>query len=370
MILSAKKKKSNAVVGVDIDAESVAAATPGAGDGDVTAQIQKLPDGAFSAGEIVDPAAVSEALRELFSQTRLPKQVRLAVASQGVAFRTLRLPLIEDPEQLRNAVRFQAQEQIPIPLDAAVLDHQVIAAHVEDDGTRQVDVAVVAARRQSVETLLGAARDAGLDPVGIDFAAFGMIRALAGAPAAATSNGGAASKGGTEPGVGAEAYVPATLYCSLGGITNLAISRGFACLFSRVAQFGVRDIALELVSSTDLSLEHAEQWLVHTGLQTPLEELEGDAEAIAAARSALQANVASLADELRISLDYYGAQEGATAVEEIALCGWGSAIPGLAETLGETLGREVSVRRPSALSALPDLEAARLTVPYGLALEQ
>jgi type IV pilus assembly protein PilM len=364
MILSAKKKKSNAVVGVDIDAESVAAAMPGAGDGDITAQIKKLPDGAFSGGEIIDAAAVSEALRELFSQARLPKQVRLAVASQGVAFRTLRLPLIEDREQLRSAVRFQAQEQIPIPLDAAVLDHQVIAAHVEDDGSRQVDVAVVAARRQSVDTLLGAARDAGLDPVGIDLAAFGMIRALAAAPAAADSNGGA------EPGSGPEDYVPATLYCSLGGITNLAISRGFACLFSRVAQFGVRDIAQELVGVTDLSLEHAEQWLIHTGLQTPLDELEGDAEAIAAARSALQANVAGLADELRISLDYYGAQEGATAVKEIALCGWGSAIPGLAEALGETLGREVSVRRPTALSGLPDGEAARLTVPYGLALEQ
>jgi type IV pilus assembly protein PilM len=362
MILSAKKK-SSAVVGVDIDAESVAAAVPGAAGGEVRAQVQPLPEGAFSSGEILDADAVTEALGELFSRSKLPKQVRLAVASQGVAFRMLRLPLIEDPKQLHSAVRFQAQEQIPIPLDAAVLDHQVIAAHVAEDGSRHIDVAVVAARRQSVDRLLGAARKAGLDPVGIDLAAFGMFRALASVPTAAGPNG------GSEPGA-TEAYVPATLYCSFGGITNLAISRGFACLFSRVAQFGVHDIAQELVAATGLSLEHAEQWLIHTGFEVPLEEIEGDTEAIAAARSALQSNLPALADELRISLDYYGAQEGAAAVEGVVLCGWGSAIPGLAQELGAALGREVSVRRPEALSGFDAGEAARLTVPFGLALER
>lgn len=356
------KKKSTTVVGVDIDAESVAAAVPGAAAGEVRAEVQPLPEGAFSDGEIIDADVVSEALGELFSRGKLPKQVRLAVASQGVAFRTLRLPLIEDPDQLRAAVRFQAQEQIPIPLDAAVLDHQVIGAQVAEDGSRHIDVAVVAARRRSIDQLLAAARNAGLDPVGIDLAAFGMIRALATAPLPAETNG-------VEAGA-SESYVPATLFCSLGGITNLAIARGFACLFSRVAQVGVRDIAQELVGSTGLSLEHAEQWLIHTGFETPLEEIEGDAAAIAAARGALQSNLAGLADELRISLDYYGAQEGATAVEGIVLCGWGSAIPGLDKELGEALGREVSVRRPEMLAGFADSEAARLTVPYGLALEK
>jgi hypothetical protein len=73
---------------------------------------------------------------------------------------------------------------------------------------------------------------------------------------------------------------------------------------------------------------------------------------------------------LRLSLDYYGAQEGVPPVERIVFCGWGSAIPGLSENLGASLGREVSIGRPSVLGAVPDLEAARLTVPYGLALDR
>jgi type IV pilus assembly protein PilM len=356
------KKKSNSLVGVDIDVESVAAAAGArAGVGAARTATVPLPTGAFEGGEITDVDAVGEALRELFSREKLPKRVRLAVASQGVAFRVVRLPLIEDPEQLKAAVRFQAQESIPMPLDSAVLDHQVIGAQIDDDGTRQVDVAVVAARRQTVDRLLSAARGAGLEPGGIDLAAFGMIRALAGGSSRPIPE---AVPGESQP------FVPATLYCSLGGVTNLAIARNFACLFSRVAQFGVRDIAADLARDTGLAIEDAESWLVHTGFGGPLEELQGDPATAAAARGVLEANLSRLADELRLSLDYYGAQEGATPVGEIIICGWGSAIPGLAEALGVHLAREVAVRRPDALHAMADPDAARLIVPYGLALEQ
>jgi type IV pilus assembly protein PilM len=353
------KKKSDSIVGVDLDADSVAAAAPGGMDGTATA-VEPLPEGAFSGGEVIDVDAVAGALRELFDRSGLPKRVRLSVASQGVAFRTVRLPLIEDQEQLKAAVRFQAQETIPMPLDSAVMDHQVIGAEIGDDGSRQIDVAVVAARRQSVDALLAAARGAGLDPVGIDLAAFGMIRALAAGPTAL------APGQPDDP----EEYATATLYCSLAGVTNLAIARDFACLFSRVAQFSVRGIAEELAGSTGLPIEHAEQWLVHAGFETPLEQLEGDPGTLAAARGALEQNLGRLADELRLSLDYYGSQEGAAPVGDVVICGWGSAIPGLAGALGVQLAREVTVRRPPALSRLRDPEAARLTVPYGLALER
>jgi type IV pilus assembly protein PilM len=362
MTLTRKSGAGN-TVGLDLDSDSIAAVELTAAGTQVKADVQPLPDGAFSGGEIVEPRAVSDALSTLFDRAKLSRQVRLAVASQGVAFRTLRLPLIENPQQLQSAVRFQAGEQIPMPLDSAVLDHQVIGARVDDDGTRQIDVAVVAARRDSIQTMLKVARGAGLDPVGIDLAAFGMIRAL-------TTRQPLAPAGGEQPVPQSTGeYVTASLYCCLGGITNLAIARGPACLFSRVAQFSVRGIAEELATSTGLPLEHAEQWLVHVGLETPLDQVSGDPGAAAAARSTLEANLGRLADELRLSLDYYGAQEGAAPVEDIVLCGWGSAIPGLADRMSAVIGREVCVRLPQPLTGFPTSEAARLTLPYGLALE-
>ncbi len=350
-------KKPETVVGVDIDARSVAATQIDSSGRPIQTGVAPLPPGAVADGEVADKAALAAALRGLFDRDRLAKQVRLAVANQRVAFRTVRLPLIEDPAQLKAAVTFQAQEQIPMPLDAAVLEHQVIGGSVGEDGSRQIDVAVVAAREDSVSALVAAARDAGLDPVGVDLAAFGMIRALA--VPTGVGNGSTST----------EEFVPAVLYCNVGDLTNLAIARERACLFSRLAQFSVRDIAEGLSAETGLPADHAQQWLIHTGLVTPVEQIEGDAATAAKARAALEAGAKSLADELRLSLDYYGGQDGAFPVGDVVLCGWGSAIPGLPERLGEELGRNVSARRPGALSAFDEPEAARLTLSYGLALE-
>jgi type IV pilus assembly protein PilM len=356
------KKKTAPTVGIDIDTGSVAAAERAIAGDTVRGGVQPLPEGAFRDGEIGDPDALAAALSELFDREALSKRVRLAVAGQKVAFRTLRLPLIEDPQQLKSAVRFQAQEQIPMPLESAVLDHQVIGATVTDDGNRQIDVAVVAAREETINALLDVARRAGLDAVGIDLAAFGMIRALGGG-----AGSGAAAFADSPAD---EAYVPATLYCNLGDLTNLAISRNQACLFSRVAQFGVRQIAGDLAATAGLPIEHAQPWLLHVGLTTPLEQIEGDETVAATARAALEKGAGSLADELRLSLDYYGAQEGATPVGDVVFCGWGSAIPGLAARLGIELGRDVSVPLPPPLTGGDAARAARLVLPYGISLEQ
>lgn len=360
-MLSLNKNRSH-TVGVEIDTGSVAAAEisgspehPSLGAFGVGA----LPNGAVKDGEVVDPSAVGEALGDLFSREKLSKDVRVGIANQHVVLRTVRLPLIDDKKQLETAIRFLAQEQIPMPLDAAVLEHQVIGAKVDEDGKRQLDVAVVAARREMVETTLLALKKGGLSPVGVDLSAFGMIRALADELPLARD---------PAPG-GGEEYAEATLFANLADITNLAIAHGRACLFARVAEFGVRQIAARLAEQRALLQEHAEQWLLHVGLEAPVAEIDGDPEIVAAARSALEDGSLRLADELRLSIDSYRSAEGSMAVGAIALCGWGSAIPGLPARLCE-LGSEVDAPRPAALSSVAEPAAGRLTVPFGIGLER
>ncbi len=84
----------------------------------------------------------------------------------------------------------------------------------------------------------------------------------------------------------------------------------------------------------------------------------------------LSEGAGKLAAELRISLEFYGAQEDAAAVERLVLCGHGSTIPGLADHLESSLGLRVDEERPRALADLDDHDAARLTVSYGLAIEE
>ncbi len=183
---------------------------------------------------------------------------------------------------------------------------------------------VVAARRDMVASFLEPIRRAGLEPVGVDLSAFGMIRALAGGEV----------QGDDAPPTGRAATVDrpqgAVLYCNLGDVTNLAVARGRACLFTRVSLCGLEAISARLAGARGLAPSTPPSGSPTSAWRAAVEEIEGDPETVAEARRALEEGVAALVDELRLSLDYYGAQEGALPVERIVLCGPGSAIPGLA----------------------------------------
>lgn len=375
-MFSAKKSKS--IVGLDLEAGSVAATEVQAnGSAEVVRHgVGALAPGVFREGEVSDPEALGAAVKELFATHKLSRNVRLGIANQRVAVRSLRLPAIDDKQELETAIRFQAQAHIPMPLDQAVLDWQVVGYLEGDQGQRQVDVVAVAARRDMLAAVMDALQGAGLRPVGIDHSAFGMIRALSGAQRTPVGVSGDVTAPPADP-AGAEmpgsdagvASAGALLYCNLGDVTNLAVVHDGACLFTRISAFGIEGIAQKLAERREISLDQAREWLVRVGLDAPVEEIEGDGDTIAAAREALGEGAAKLADELRLSLNFYAAQEGAMAVEGVAVCGAGTTIPGLPERLQQELGHSFEVRRPAALAGLDDASAARLTLSYGLALE-
>jgi type IV pilus assembly protein PilM len=344
--------KTNSVVGLDIETGSIAATEIGGnGSGAITrTAISPLNPGVFNEGEVQDADALSEALRAHFSEHRLGKTVRLGIANQRVVVRTLQLPLIEDAKELDTAIRFRAQDQIPMPLEQAVLDHHVVSKGTGDEGERQMEVVAVAARRDMVASLLGAMRKAGLKPIGIDLSAFGMIRALDGQPVQE----------------GEQALT--TLYCYLGDITNLAVARGPECLFTRVAPFGIESIASRVAERESMPLEEARESLMDVGLEDPIEDFNEESGSAGSVRETLEEGASKLIDELRVSLDYYGAQEGVPPIEQVIVCGPGSTVPGLPERIQAGLGLGIEARTPEALEHLDGEDAARLTVSYGLAL--
>jgi type IV pilus assembly protein PilM len=218
-----------------------------------------------------------------------------------------------------------------------------------------MDVLVVAARRDMVTGLLGVLRAAGLNPESIDLSAFGMIRAL--------SNGASEPQAEGMPGI-------TTLYCYLGAATNLVVANGDDCLFTRISPVGVELIAQSVADREDVLLDEARDWLLEVGLEEPIDESFGDdRQRAATVREELEAGATKLENELRLSLDYYGAQEGALPIERVVVCGLGGTIPGLVERLQSGLTPPIEAKTPAALSHLDDEDAARLTVSYGLALE-
>src|SRR5829696_7918358 len=335
------RTSSKTVVGLDIEPGYVAAAQVRVGQGLTIERAagMALAPGVLRDGEVADQEALAEALRELFRQHKLGKRVRLGVATQRIVVRTLDLPPLDDAKQIDAAVRFQAQDHIPMPLEQAVLAHQSLGIVDTADGPR-TRVVLVAARHDVVDRFYAAARQAGLRPVGIDLSAFAMIRALH------------------------DGSTGATLYVSVGGMTNLALAEGTTCVFTRAVPGGVEALAGALAERRGLTLEHV-------GLETPLDEVDGEAEIVEEARSVLLEGVQRIADEVRNSLDFYRAQAGALAAEQAILTGPAVAIPGFCEHLSSAIGLPVTagVVDEARSGAHGGIDPSRLAVAAGLALE-
>src|ERR687896_1396488 len=156
-----------------------AAAANGAEPELVQVARMELEPGIVVGGELREPDRLAEALKTFFRDHKLPKQgVRLGIASNRIGVRTFDVPGIEDEKQLNNAVRFRAQEALPIPLDEAVLDYQILSDTINEEGVRIRRVLLVVAYRDLVDRYVAACRKAGIKLAGIDLEGFAALRAL------------------------------------------------------------------------------------------------------------------------------------------------------------------------------------------------
>lgn len=339
-------QRQTPIVGLDIDPVGITAVRASAGDRPAVAAaaVAPLEPGVVRDGEIADVEALAQALRSLFAANKgLGKRVRVGLANQRVVVRTIELPRIEDPKELAAAVRFQAQDAIPMPLDHAVLDWQALEVSETDAGPRQ-RVLLAAVRRDVVERVVAAIRAAGLRLEGIDLSAFAMIRALG-------------------PEAGEDQVV---LYAQVAGITNVAVAHGAQCLFTRASGAGAEGLAVELAERQGLTLEHARGWLRHVGLVDPVSIVDGNAEIVAETRRVLEEGTRRIAAEIRQSLDFHHMQSDGASVSRVVLSGPALAIPGFADAVGAELGLPVAAGAPP--SSVEGIAPGDLTIATGLAL--
>jgi type IV pilus assembly protein PilM len=243
-------RSGDGLVGLDIQPGFVAAVKARV-NGAVLAEraaARPLDGDTVREGEVVDVEALTESLRELFSDGALGKRVRVGIANQRTVMRTLDLPPITDRKELAAAVRFQAQDQVPMPLSNAVIDFHPLGLIDTPAGSRQ-RVVLVAAQRDMVERLLKAVRAAGLTPEGVDLSAFALIRSLH-------------DRDDDDAG--------RVLYLNVDGLTNLAIAEGTVCRFTRVVGGGVEAMAAELAARREISLTDARALLASVDLSVPV----------------------------------------------------------------------------------------------------
>jgi type IV pilus assembly protein PilM len=292
-----------------------------------------LPAGVIAGGEVREVEALGDALKAFFRKHKLPKRnVRIGLANNRVGVRTIEVSGIEDPKQLANAVRFRAQEALPIPIDEAVLDFQVLGTGSAADGTPSKRVLLVVAYRDLIAAYVEACRLAGLRLLGVDLEAFALLRALT--PAFAT-----------EPGGGAERS--ALVAVSIGSERSvIGVSDGYSCEYTRVLDWGGNSLTDSLARGLELEVADAERVKVELGLQGDRVPEGIGPERAVRAREAMKAGLQAFSRELVSSLQFYQGQPNSLGIRELVLAGGTAQLAGLASELERLVGVPVRVGDP------------------------
>lgn len=309
------------VIGLDIGSNAVRAAEVELGARPVLRAFGQvsLPEGATANGEVVAPQAVGEAIRRLWHEVGFKtKIVRVGVASPRVVVRSVDFPDLPEAE-LEAALGYEAQEYIPIPIDEAMLDFQIVDSFTGAEGEALIQVLLAAAHKETVTNVLRAVEAGGLKASAVDLVPFALIRSLA---SESIVGGGQA-----------EAIL------SIGaGVTNIVVHEGGLPTFVRTIATAGQDLTTGLAQELAILPQEAEALKRQIGYF--------DDEETERAEQILQSRVSALVSEVRGSFSFYSSQPEVSPIGRVLLTGGTSLLQGLDEKLATALGIPLELARP------------------------
>lgn len=326
------------MIGLEITEEGVRAAevTTGRTPTLVAFGSVPLPRGAARDSEVLDPDAVSLALRQLWSRARFTsRRVVLGIGSRRILVREYTTQALR-PDLLRQALPFQVQDLLPVPADQAVLDF-----YASSREGNEVTGLLVAAVAETVELLVSTVAKAKLTVDVVDLAPFGLARAISRLAA---------------PGEAVAAL-------HLGDHTSYVV-----IVRDGVPRF-VRILPLEILTEAVRERET----VVEEVVEVPAEELELVAAggsgmsrrrrgAVARSERAAGMTEAALADlvgRMRSTLSFYAGRTTDVPVSRVILTGAGAAAPEVGDSLA------ASLPLPVEYAGAAQLVTAKTTMPQG-----
>ena len=355
------QKRAKKLVGLKIGGSQLAAARIVNNGSAELVQVarESLDHGLVVGGELREPERLAEELRSFFRKHKLPKQgVRLGIANNRIGVRIFEIAGIDDSKQLENAIRFRAQEVLPIPIEEAVLDYQVLGDRVDEEGNTVRRILLVVAYRELIDRYVSACKKAGIRLTGIDLEAFALLRALA-----------APREDGAAPADAAMVVV------AIGhDRSTFAVSDGRVCEFTRVLDWGGGTLDVAIARELDSAPSEAEPFKRELSLAVENVPEGLNSEQAAAAREAIRRQLQGFARELVSSLQFYQNQPGSLGIGEIVITGGTAHLPGLAEELQKLIGVRVTVGDPLARVKLGKKlketeQVGSLAVAIGLGIE-
>src|SRR5690606_26898963 len=175
MALFGRKKTT---VGLDIGSSHVKVAVIDHAHGEpelVRASIVPLSPDAIVEGEVMDPSLVGEAVSAALLNVGIKtKKVVTAVGGRDVIIKKIHIERVKE-SQARELMRWEAEQHVPFDMESVEMDFQILDPH---DTDAEMQVLLVAAKRELVEDKLRLLEDAGLQASIVDVDAFALHNAF------------------------------------------------------------------------------------------------------------------------------------------------------------------------------------------------
>ncbi len=294
-------KKQRSLIGLDIGAHAVKAI-------ELTQFGNEVVVTAYAQNDIVSEGARADAIVDMMQgQQFRTRRVATAVSGKSVIVRYLTMIQMSD-DDLRNAVKFEADKYIPFDVDEVVLDAQRLddrGVQFEGLADNEMRVLLVAVKRSLIEDHVGLVQSIGLQPDIIDVDAFALgnsyeLRGLMSA--------------------GMEQDDRVTALIDVGANkTNINVLRGGTLCFTREIYLGGDDFTSAVAKRLGCEVHQAEL----------LKREPGDN--IEALRDAVLPSIDDLGNEIHLSFDYFENQFD-QPVDDVFLSGGGAQLPLVADT--------------------------------------
>ncbi len=281
----------------------------------VTFGIEPIPPQTIVDGAIINHTAVVDAIRSVCSRLHIrQKDAALAIAGHSIIIKKLAIPPMTE-EELEEQIAWEADKNVPFDREDVELDYQVLR---EEDGQGNTEVLLVAAKKDIVHDYAAVARDAQLNPVVVDVAAFAMQNAFE-------------RTYGDMPG-------QAVALINLGAsISTLNIVRDGITTFTRDMTIGGNSYTEEIQKELRVGYEEAETFKVGAvpgaGIPPEVTRVIGQVSDL-------------IAGELQRSIDFYLATTANAEVDKLYLAGGTAQVTQLREAIARRARLDVEVLDP------------------------
>ena len=324
MKLALPKFGSKSIIGLDIGSSSVKAveiAKRGKGkDFELThLGVAPLPPEAIVQGAFLNSSAIVEAIREAVEKAKIKtKHVAAAVSGHSVIVKRVSLPTMTR-EELDEQIRWEAEQYIPFDVNEVNLDFQILD---DEGGEGQMDVLLVAAKKDLIDDYIQVIGEAGLSPAVVDVAAFAVENAY-------------------ETNYDAQRDQVVALVNIGAQVVNINVIANGIPTFTRDITTAGNQYTEEIQKALSISFEEAER------IKLGGRRVEDSQEVVPQeVEQAMRAVTDTVIGEIGRSLDFYGATSADSRIEKVFLAGGSAKVAGFKTAFQERTGHEVEILNP------------------------